>query len=99
MDHFPHIHKGSLHQRHHTGDLQTAAGGPGAAAHEHQQHKHRLGIARPLVKIHRGIAGGGDDGGHLEKGVAQRSPHRAVQMADIGRDGNGGKGHDAQIRP
>ena len=31
--------------------------------------------------------------------MAQRSPHRAVQMADIGRDGNGGKGHDAQIRP
>ena len=38
--------------------------------HNHQAQQNGFGKTGPLVKVHGGIAGGGDDGAHLEGSVA-----------------------------
>ena len=70
IQHLTDIPAQSLHQQQKPGNLQTAAGGAGAGAHHHQAQQQRSGEAGPQVKICGGIAGGGDDGAHLESGMA-----------------------------
>ena len=66
------------------GHLDAAAGGAGTGADEHQQHQHQLGRSGPQIKVAGGETGGGDDGGHLEKGLDQGIKHifAHIQNAD-----------------
>ena len=99
MQHLPHIHYSGLCQGDDARDLQSAGGRTGAAAHKHQQHQHCFGKDGPLPEIHRGVAGCGDNGGHLKESVAQRRSHRVVQRQDVGGNGRCGRRHDAEIHP
>ena len=77
--------------------FDAAAGGAGAGADEHEQHQDALAERGPLVEVHRGEAGGRDDGGDLEQRVVQAVKKAAEQMTDVARDQQGGGGNYAKV--
>ena len=88
-----------LEQHHRAGDLQAAAGGACAGAHDHHQQQNCLGELGPEVEVRRGVAGGGDDRGHLKGRQPQRLAEIIVQRHDVGGDQRDAHAHDAQIVP
>src|SRR5699024_1213150 len=96
MDDLPDLPADGPQEQQHPGALDGAAGGAGAGADEHEQHQDRLGELRPQVKVRAGEAGGGDDGGHLEGGVADAVPGRAHHAVNIEGDQHGTGRHHNQ---
>ena len=92
-----HVGPGGLAKDHDPGDLDPAAGGTRAGAHEHQDHQDHFGERGPQIEVRRAVARGGDDGGYLEQGVAQRLQHAPVEVPDLQRDQQHSSRHDPQI--
>ena len=86
-------------QHDHPGALDAAAGGAGTGATEHEDHQNHLGEVGPEHKVRRGKAGGGNDGRHLEEGVAQAVPHVLIDGHDIDGDQRGRARHQQQEEP
>jgi len=57
-----------------------------ACAHKRQDHDHDAGVGRPEVEVRRGVAGGRNDGRHLEERRAQRRADTVVHTRDVRRD-------------
>ena len=80
-----------------TGDLDAAAGGTGAGSAEHDHDKQAPGVLRPDVKIRCGVAGGRNNGSHLESCMVESKKEIVKKAPDIDRDRDDSEGNDPQI--
>lgn len=82
------------------GYLDTAGGGAGAAAGEHQHHQCHAAEGRPQGEVHSGEAGSGDDGDGLESSIGDGvvEAHTGLRP-QIDTQQQCGGGHHAHIDP
>ena len=73
VDDLPDLPADGPQEQQHPGALDGAAGGTSAGA-DNMSSTRTIREIRPQVEVRAGKAGGGDDGGHLEGGVADGLP-------------------------
>ena len=99
MDHLRDLPLEILQAEQHPHHLDAAACGSGAAADQHHGEEDGLRRDGPEAEIHRGKPGGGDDGGYLEKAVAQAVVPAVALNEDQGRaEHERHQDHDTQIK-
>ena len=88
----------AFEEKNETYHLQPAGGGAAAASDYDDEEKDKFGKGRPLVKVGGYEAGGGGQGGRLEKGFPEgfHERHMALQHQGSG-DKKGCRRHDEEV--